>query len=142
MSPPATTTTITLICPGETSKFITIQRPIHILCLPPACSATIPNFHLPPHYENSALEVNISLDMASLNMINISSVDFHIWQHLEKHWNEISYNTWLAFHQFQWNSSTDMWLKAFNILHLSLHLKSQQEIQIQSGYCFPIQESM
>ena len=48
----------------------------------------MPNFHLPPHYENSALEVNISLDKVNLNMINISSVDFHIWQHLEKHQNE------------------------------------------------------
>ena len=42
----------------------------------------------PPHYENSALEVNVSLDMVNLNMINMSSVDFHIWQHLEKHQNE------------------------------------------------------
>ena len=48
----------------------------------------MPNFHLPPHYENSALEVNISLDMANLNMINISSMNFWIWQHLEKHQNE------------------------------------------------------
>ena len=86
--PSATTTAITLICPGETLKFVTIQKPIHILQLPPACSATMPNFHLPPHYKNSALEVNISLDMANLNMINISSLDFHIWQHLEKHQNE------------------------------------------------------
>ena len=86
--PLATTTTITLICPGETSKFITIQKPIHILWLPPACSAMMPNFYLSPHYENSASEVNISFDMAHLNMINISSFDFHIWQHLEKHQNE------------------------------------------------------
>ena len=28
----------------------------------------MPNFHLPPLYENSALEVNISLDMANLNI--------------------------------------------------------------------------
>ena len=69
--PSATTTAIRLICPGETSKFITIQKPIHILWLPPACSTTTPNFHLPPHYENSDLEVNISLDMENLNMINI-----------------------------------------------------------------------
>ena len=48
----------------------------------------MPDFHLPPHYENSALEVNISLDMANLNSINISSLDFHIWQHLEKYQNE------------------------------------------------------
>ena len=26
--------------------------------------------------------------MANLNMINISSLDFCIWQQLEKHWNE------------------------------------------------------
>ena len=26
--------------------------------------------------------------MANLHMINISSLDFHIWQHLEKHWIE------------------------------------------------------
>ena len=48
----------------------------------------MPNFYLPPHYKNSALEFNISLDMANLNVNNISSVDFHIWQHLEKHQNE------------------------------------------------------
>ena len=40
------------------------------------------------HYESSALEVNFSQDMANLNTINISSLDFHIWQHLEKHQNE------------------------------------------------------
>ena len=87
-SPSAVTTAITLICLGETIKFITVKKPLHILWLPPACSATSPNFHLPPHYENSALEVNISLDIANLNMINISSFYFFIWQHLEKHQNE------------------------------------------------------
>ena len=47
----ATATPITLICPGETSKFIPIQKLIYILQLPPACRATMPNFHLPSHYE-------------------------------------------------------------------------------------------
>ena len=69
-------------------KFIKVKKPIHVLQLPTACSATSPNFHLPPHYETTSLEVNISLDMANLHMIKISSLDFHIWQHLEKHWNE------------------------------------------------------
>ena len=84
-APSAVTTAITLICPGETTKFITIKKPIHILWLPPAWSATSSNFHLPPCYESPTLEVNISLDMENLNMINISSLDFHIWQHQEKH---------------------------------------------------------
>ena len=34
------------------------------------------------------LEVNISLDMANLNMNDISFLNFHTWQHLDKHWNE------------------------------------------------------
>ena len=87
----AVTATITLICPGETTKFIKVKKPIHVLWLSrlsTACSATSPNFHPPLHYETTSLEVNISLDMANLHMINISSLDFGIWQHLEKHWNE------------------------------------------------------
>ena len=42
----------------------------------------------PTHYESPALEVNISLDMANLYIINISSLEYHICQHLEKHQNE------------------------------------------------------
>ena len=49
-APSAVTTAISLICPGETTKFLTVKKPIHILCLPPAYSATSPNFHLPPWY--------------------------------------------------------------------------------------------
>ena len=36
-----------------------------------ACSATSPNFYLPPRYETPTLDVNISLNMANLHMINI-----------------------------------------------------------------------
>ena len=65
-----------------------MEKPIHILQIPTACSATSSNFHLPPRYQNSHLEVNISLDMANLNVVNISSLDFCIWQHLEGHRNK------------------------------------------------------
>ena len=84
MAPSAAAATITLICLGETTQFIEVRKPIHILHLPTACSATSPNFHLPPHYEGPPLEVNISLDMVNLNMTNISSINFCIWQHLER----------------------------------------------------------
>ena len=47
-----------------------------------ACSATSPNFYLPPRYETLTLDVNISLNMANLYMINILAQDFHIWKHL------------------------------------------------------------
>ena len=87
-APSATNTTITIIYPGETTQFIEVRNPIHVLHLLTACSATSPNFNLPPHYESLPLEVNIILDMANLSMINISSIHFCIWQHLEKHQNE------------------------------------------------------
>ena len=74
--------TMTLICPEKTMETISIQRPIHILKLPMACSATLPNFYLPPRYETPTLDVNISFNMANLHMIDILAQDFCIWQHL------------------------------------------------------------
>ena len=76
------------LCPGEKTKFITVQKPIHILWLPPDCSTTPPHFHLPPWFEPPTLAVNISLGIANLNMVNMSSLDFCIWQHLKDHRNE------------------------------------------------------
>ena len=35
-----------------------------------------------PRYETPTLNVNVSLSMANLQMINISALQFHIWQHL------------------------------------------------------------
>ena len=61
---------------------IPIQKSVHILKLPMACSATSPNFYLPPRYETLTLHVNISLNMANLLMINILAQDFCIWKHL------------------------------------------------------------
>ena len=74
--------TMTLICPEKAMETIPIQKPIHILKLPMACSATSPNFYLPPRYETPTLDVNISLNMANLHMINILAQDFCIWKHL------------------------------------------------------------
>ena len=74
------------ICPGEAPRFIIPQTPIHILWLQPACSATFQHFHLPPHYETHELPVNISLNTANLNVINILSPELRIWQHLGDHW--------------------------------------------------------
>ena len=68
---------------------ILIQKPLHILKLPMACSATSPNFYLPPRYETPTLDVNISLNMANLHMINILAQDFYIWQHLGSNRSDI-----------------------------------------------------
>ena len=79
MAPPATTT---LICPARPMETINLQKPLHILKLPMACSATSPTFYLPPRYETSALDVNVSLHMANLHYINMSDQPFCIWNHL------------------------------------------------------------
>ena len=73
---------MTLICPEKAMETIIIQKPVHILKLPTACSATSPNFYLPTRYETQTLDVNISLNMANLHMINILVQDFCIWKHL------------------------------------------------------------
>ena len=64
--------TITLNFPGKVMMFIKVEKSIHILRILPACRATLPHFHLPPTYQNSNLEVNISLDMANLNMTGMT----------------------------------------------------------------------
>ena len=43
--------TLTLICPEKAMETIIIQKPVHILKLPMACSVTSPSFYLPPRYE-------------------------------------------------------------------------------------------
>ena len=71
-----------LICSERATETITIRKPVHILKIPTTCSATSPNFYLPPKYQTSSLDINVSLNMANLHMVNASALDFHIWQHL------------------------------------------------------------
>ena len=80
--------TIMLICPERTTETITVRKPVHILRLLMTCSATSPHFYLPPRYQTSNLDVNVSLNMTNLHMINVSSLDFHIWQHLRDNRSE------------------------------------------------------
>ena len=74
--------TMTLTCSEKTMETIPIQKTIHILKLPTACSATSSDFYLPPRYETTTLDVDISLHMANLYMMNILAQDFCIWKHL------------------------------------------------------------
>ena len=87
--PTAPANTMILICPENAMETIVLQKPVHIMKLPMACSATSSNFYLPPIYETPALDVNISLNMAKPHMINISAQDFHIWRHLGNNRNDV-----------------------------------------------------
>ena len=80
--------TIMLICLRKATAFITIRKPVHILRIPTACSTTSSNFHIPPRYQTSNLDVNVSLNMANPHMVNVSALDFHVWQHLKDNRSE------------------------------------------------------
>ena len=114
-------TGITLVCPEGPTKLITLWKPIHILQLPPACSATSPYFYLPTHYKPTTVILNISLEIANLNMINISALDFHVWQYLETTRMRPSFNTLLPFLQFQSTSSTKhgQWHYTYYTFHIT-----------------------
>ena len=71
-----------LICPEKPMETIAIRQPLHVLQLPTACSATSAHFYLPPRYESPVLNVNISLNMAKLQTVNITALHFHVWKHL------------------------------------------------------------
>ena len=84
----APTDTISLICPEKPMETIPIRQPLHVLKLPAACSATSAHFYLPPRYETPILNVNVSLDMANLQAVNITALHFHIWQHMGRNHSE------------------------------------------------------
>ena len=46
------------------------------------------SFYLPPRYETPILNVNISLDMANLQTVNITTLHFCIWQHIGRNRSE------------------------------------------------------
>ena len=79
--------------------------------------------------------------MANLYVINISSLDFCICQHLEQHQNESQLQHLASIPSVPVGQLYSH--MATGIQHIMLfYLKSQQEIQIQSGHCFHIQEFM
>ena len=84
----APTDTISLIFPEKPIETIPIIQPLHVLKLPMACSATSAHFYLPPRYETPVLNVNVSLDMANLQAVNITTLHFCIWQHIGRNHSE------------------------------------------------------
>ena len=81
-------TGMTIACPEGPTKLITLQNP-SISCIynqPAVLHHHI--FYLPPHYKPTTIAINISFEVAKLNMIDISALDFHIWQHLKNHQNK------------------------------------------------------
>ena len=76
----------TVICPDKATSTIYLQQPFHILRLSPACSATSRHFHLHTCYEDNSMVMNVSVDTSNINVSNISTLDFRIWQHFSSSW--------------------------------------------------------
>ena len=77
---------MTVICPEKATSTVPLQQPFHILRLSPACSTTSRYFHLPSHYKDHSMVMNVSLDTANIYAINISTLDFRMWQHFTTNW--------------------------------------------------------
>ena len=52
----------------------------------PAYSATSRYFHLPLHYEDRTIMMNVSWGPTNINAINVSTLDFRILQHFSSNW--------------------------------------------------------
>ena len=83
-SPQTWGSTMTIIYQDKATSTADLQQPFHLLRLSPACSAKSNYFHLPPCYEDHSMVMNVSLDTANIIAINISTLDFRIWQHFSR----------------------------------------------------------
>ena len=128
--------TMTLTCPEKAMETITIQKPVYILKLPTACSATSPNFYLPPRYETLTLDVNISLNMANLHMLNILAQDFCILKHLGNNRSDVQLQHLTTIPSIQYKKIINTYSIIPYQLCLLIWIKSQQNILIPSGLCF------
>ena len=80
--------TMTKIFPDKATNTIPLQQLSDIQRISPAYSVTSNYFHLHPHYEDNSMIMNVSLDTSNINAINISTLDFIIWQHLNRNWTQ------------------------------------------------------
>ena len=88
LKPQAQGSTMTIICPDKATSTVPLQQPFHILRLSPACSATSNYLYLFPQYEDHSMVMNVSLDTANINAINISIIDFRIQQSFSRNWTQ------------------------------------------------------
>ena len=132
----ALASTIMLICPEKATETITVRKPVHIPRLPMPCSATSPNFYQPPTYQTSNLDVNVSLNMANLHMVNISALDFCIWQHLRYTRNETQLQHLTTIPSIPVHKIYQHIINGTQHIMPFDTMMSQQKIQIQSGHCF------
>ena len=89
LTPTMQGSSISMIFPDKVTSSSLFQQPLHILKLPPACSATSRHFHLHLHYEDHMVAMHVSLHKANFNIFNVSTPDFCIWQQFDSNWTHM-----------------------------------------------------
>ena len=74
LNPQTVGITMTIICQDKTTSTVPLQQPFHILSLFHVCSTTSIYFYLPPCYKDHSMVMNVSIDTAGINAINISTL--------------------------------------------------------------------
>ena len=136
-APSTVITALTLICQGETTKFITVKKPIHILHLPPACSATSPHFHLPPWYEHPDMTSwyqHFSWHGKPQHGHIISSLDFHIWKHLKDHRNASPFVKHTLSSNYPTLQTHDHWHQTYDPFHITYWVNSWYRITLDTMF--------
>ena len=136
--PSAPSDAISLICPEKPMTTIPVRQPLHILNLPTACSATSSHFYLPPRYESPVLNINVSLDMANLQTVNITALHYTFGNTWGRTTMKPSYNTLQTYHQYQYTR----YMNTFWIIPYTWHpsIWSCWEISTLCGICSPTQQ--
>ena len=100
------------------------------------CSVTSSNFYLPPRYETPNLDVNDSINMANLHMINILALDFCIWQHLRNNGSEQQLQCLTTIPSIPVHK---IYQHIINNTQMIMPFDTDDESPLQSGLCFHIQ---
>ena len=136
---------MTLVCPEGPTKFITLWKPIHIMCnYHPACSTTSPYFYLAPHYAPTTATLQyFSGSSKPQHDKHISTGFSHVWQHLENHWNEMQLQNLACIPLVPVNQLYKHMISGTNpITPFTSPEESTGDTWYQSGHCFLTQEFM
>ena len=93
-----------------------------------------------PMYETPTLDVNISLNMANLYMLNISAQKFHLWQHLGSNRSDMEFYHLTPIPSIPVHKIYQHLLNS--TMPVCLSTQNHQGILIPSGLCLHIREYM
>ena len=80
---------VVMICPDKVTSSSLLQQVFHSIRWPQPAVQHQDIFTCPPHYGDHTMTVDVSLDKVNMNAVDISALDFCIWQHFSSNWTAI-----------------------------------------------------